>query len=216
LFYILQADIIADIQADVDAYYPVVGAQHQSWFKRLQDKLRRAYGVLTCTDAGDVVPRHAPPRPPRHSSARLLGAAQVSPPRDTTRRHDPRPRFTPQQSPCIRPTDHTFASTSRQPDAIDPGPSQPPLSQIPVYVSGPSQPTMFMPATSHSPLFMSGPAQPPLFMPGSSSWQAHTPPFTGMPYSYGYGGGPQFVGASHQPQMANLTGQYSQQLMHGG
>ena len=52
--------------------------EHMSWLKRLDQKLRGIYSVMTCTRSSDVAhgarrpPRHPPSSPPRQSTAPLL------------------------------------------------------------------------------------------------------------------------------------------------
>jgi hypothetical protein len=96
------------------------------WFRRLEDKLRRAYSLLTCSRVADVVPRQPAQRPPRHSTR--TPDPQVSPSQQYTHRHDPRPRFTPPQPRSTRPQ-FEVGSSSHQPEHFEPGPSQPVPSQ---------------------------------------------------------------------------------------
>ena len=112
--------MIEDIRSDVAAYTPL--QRQVPWFKRLEDKLRRVYTVLTCTGGADVAPHRAAPRPTRHSS--LTRDVQVSPSHQSTHRQDPRPRLTPLETPRPRPT-YEPGSSSQQPDPSEPGPSQP-------------------------------------------------------------------------------------------
>ena len=152
--------MIQDIQSDVADFAPL--PQQVSWFKRLEDKLRRVYSVLTCAGAADVAahgPAPRPARPARQSLSRtpLIQDAQVSPSRHSTGRQDPRPRHTVVQSPRPRPT-YEHGSSSHQPD-----PSQ----------SGPSQPILY--------------EQPDPTQPASSTWQPPPMYGLGMPPSYGYG-----------------------------
>ena len=157
--YVLQAELVADIQTEVAAYAPL--PQQTPWFRRLEEKLRRVYTVLTCTGGVDVAPHRAAPRPTRQSS--LTRDVQVSPSHQSTHRQDPRPRL------VLRPPARMYesGSSSQLPDRSHPGPSQPGPSQ-----SGPSQPGPSQPDPSHS-----GPSQPHMF------------PY-GVPPGYGYGMAP--------------------------
>ena len=92
------------------------------WFRRLEDRLRRPYNVLTCSRATDVVPRQPAPRPPRHSTRTT--DTHVSPTQQNTHRHDPRPRFTAHQPMSTRPT-FEVGSSSHQPEYFESGPLQP-------------------------------------------------------------------------------------------
>ena len=111
--------MIQDIQSDVAAFAPL--PQQVPWYKRLEDKLRRVYSILTCAGGADVAPHGPAPRPLRHSP--LIRDAQVSPSRHSTGRQDPRPRHTVVQSPRPRPT-YEHGSSSHQPDPSQSGPSQ--------------------------------------------------------------------------------------------
>ena len=53
--------MVADIQRDVARFTP--HPKHASWFRRLENKLRGVYNVLTCSRYTDVVPRHGASRP---------------------------------------------------------------------------------------------------------------------------------------------------------
>ena len=82
--------MIEDIRSEVAAF-AATQPQHVPWFKRLEDKLRRVYSVLTCAGGADVA--HGPaPRHTRHSPA--IQDAQVPPSRHSVGRQDPRPRLT--------------------------------------------------------------------------------------------------------------------------
>ena len=58
--------MIAGIQHDVSTYN--LPPEYVPWFRRLEDKLRRVYTMLTCSGVADVVPRQPTPRSPRHST----------------------------------------------------------------------------------------------------------------------------------------------------
>ena len=101
--------------------------EHVGWFKRLEDKLHNVYNVLTCSRSTDVVPRREDPS--RHSSH--TRDSQVSAPRHSMHRQEPRPRLTPVQTPQPPPTS--------QPDLSQPGSSSWQLHR-PTYHLDPSQP----------------------------------------------------------------------------
>ena len=117
--------MIDEIQRDVTAFTP--HPEHVGWFKRLEDKLRSVYTVLMCSRSTDVVPRRADPS--RHSSH--TRDSQVSAPRHSMHRQEPRPRLTPLQTPPPPPTSQT--------DLSQPGSSSWQLHR-PTYHLDPSQP----------------------------------------------------------------------------
>ena len=145
--------MIEDIRSDVAAF--ATQPQHVSWFKSLEDKLRRVYSVLTCAGGTDVAPRGPAPRPTRHSSA--TQDAQVSPSRHSVGRQDPRPRLTRAQTPRPQPT-YESGSSSQQPD-----PSQP-LMYRPPDASQPGSSTWQAPPTYQQPMYQQPPVyqQPPM------------------------------------------------------
>ena len=102
--------------------------EHVGWFKRLEDKLRNVYNVLTCTRSTDVVPRCADPS--RHSSH--TRDSQVSASHHSMHRQEPRPCLTPLHTPPPPPTS--------QPDLSQPGSSSWHLHR-PTYHLDPSQPS---------------------------------------------------------------------------
>ena len=158
------------------------------WFRRLEDKLRRVYSVLTCSGVADVVPRQPAPRPPRHSTP--TPDAQVSPSAHYTHRHDPRPRFTPPQPRSTRPT-FEVGSSSHQPEHFEPGPSQPVPSQ---------------PGTSSW-------VMPPHMMmqqPGMHQW--------GMPRDQGFGQHPSMYGQPSYAEMiwSGVAPPMTQPMLHLG
>ena len=80
--------------------------QQQSWFRNMEDKLRRNYAAITCTRASDVVHHRAAQRPSR---------PQVPPPN----RHEPRPRLTPQPTPRPPPPDQAGGSAWQETSSLD-------------------------------------------------------------------------------------------------
>lgn len=125
--------MIAGIQHDVSTYNPP--PECVPWFRRLEDKLRRVYTVLTCSRVADVAPRQPAPRPTRHSTP--TPDSQVPRSDQYPPRHEPRPRFTPPQPTSTRPM-FEVGSSSQQPEHFEPGPSQPAPSQPAPSQPGPS------------------------------------------------------------------------------
>uniref|UniRef100_A0ACD5TRB7 Uncharacterized protein n=1 Tax=Avena sativa TaxID=4498 RepID=A0ACD5TRB7_AVESA len=85
----------------------------ETWLSRLEEKIRRIYGVITCTRSSDIAHHPAPQRPPRHSTHHQ----QQQPP--SPLRQAPRPRLTPQTTPRPPPPDQAGGSTWHQQSSFD-------------------------------------------------------------------------------------------------
>ncbi|PNT70782.1 hypothetical protein BRADI_2g17864v3 [Brachypodium distachyon] len=115
------AQLTQDLQAEFAAYGHSLSTgplllprePHQSWLRRMEEKLRSVYAAITCTRTSDVVHHQASVRPPRHSTHQQRPRQQEAP----HPRHHPRPRLPEQSTPRRPPPEQAGGSSWHQPQS---------------------------------------------------------------------------------------------------
>ena len=117
----MQAQLLVDLETESAEYRRSLSSgpllihrqDQETWLSRLEEKIRRIYGVITCTRPSDIAHHPAPLRPPRHSTHHQ----QQQPP--SPLRQAPRPWLTPQTAPRPPPPDQAGGSTWHQQSSFD-------------------------------------------------------------------------------------------------
>ena len=117
----MQTQLTQELDAEFAAYERSLSSAplliergpHQSWVRRMQDKVRSVYAAITCTRTSDVVQHQTSVRPPRQSTPRQHPRQQEPP----HLRHHPRPRVAEQSTPRPPPPEQAGGSSWQHPQS---------------------------------------------------------------------------------------------------